>query len=99
MSRKSLRIIQVLSILSAILVVSTYVTYYTVASADFLSSNVAFEAFDQEYLLVANQSRLKVSPLIDFLGRFRLATCALGLPFFLSSQIFSLEQMTLVLRC
>ncbi len=99
MSRKTFKIIQVLSILSAILVVSTYVGYYTVASADFLSSNIGFEAFDQEYLLAANQSRLKISPLIDFLGRFRLATCALGLPFHLSSQIFSLEQKTLVLRC
>jgi hypothetical protein len=99
MNRKANQIILVIAISSAILVSSAYVSYYTVASADFLYSNLGFEAFDQEYLMAANQSELKVSPLVGFLSGFQLAIDLLGLPSHLSSQISSLDQKTSVLRC
>lgn len=99
MNRKAIQIILVIAISSAIPVSSAYVSYYTVASADFLSSNLGFEAFDQDYLLAANQSELKVPLSFVFFSGFQLATDLLGLPSNLSSQISSLDQKTLVLRC
>ena len=99
MNRKAIQIILVIAISSAIPVSSAYVSYYTVASADFLSSNLGFEAFDQEYLMAANQSELKVSPLVGSLSGFQAATDLLGPPSHLSSPISSLDQKTLVLRC
>ena len=99
MNRKAIQIILVIAISSAIPVSSAYVSYYTVASADFLSSNIGFEAFDQDYLMAANQSELKLSPLVDFLIGFQTATDLFGLSSHLSSQISSLDQKTLVLRC
>jgi len=99
MNRKAIQIILVIAISSAIPMSSAYVSYYTVASADFLSSNIGFEAFDQDYLMAANQSELKLSPLVDFLIGFQTATDLFGLSSHLSSQISSLDQKTLVLRC
>ena len=99
MNQKTIQIILVILILLAIPVSSNYVCYYTVASADFLSPNLGFEAFDQDYLLIANQIELKVSPLAGLLSGFHLATHLFGLPSHLSSYIYSLDQRTLVLRC
>jgi hypothetical protein len=99
MKRKGIKIILVIAISLAIPVSSAYVFYYTVAAADFLSPNLNFEGFDQEYLLAANQSELKVSPSVGFLNGFQLATYLFGLPSYLSSQISSLDQKTLILRC
>ncbi len=99
MKRKAIQIILVIAISSAIPVSSAYVSYFTVASADFLSSNLGFEVFDQEYLKAANQSELKVSPFVGSLSGFQLATDLLGLPSHLSSSISFLDQKILVLRC
>lgn len=99
MNGKTIQIILAIAISLAIPVSSAYVSYYTVASADFLSSNLGFEAFDQEYLSAANQSELKVSPSVGFFSGFRLACDHFGLPSHLSFQISSLDQKTLVLRC
>ena len=99
MNRKAIEIILVITISLAISMSSAYVSYYTVASADFLSSDLGFEAFDQEYLMAANQSELKVSPLVGFLSGFQMVTDLLRQPSHLSSQISSLDQKTLVLRC
>ncbi len=99
MNRKAIQIILVIAISLAIPVSSSYVSYYTVASADFLSSNLGFEAFDQEYLMAAHQSELKVSSLVGFLSGFQLGADLLGLPPHLSSPTSSLDQKTLVLRC
>ena len=99
MSRKTIQVFLVMAISLAIPVSSAYVGYYTVASADFLSSNLGFEAFDQEYLLAANQSELKVSPLIDLFSGFPPGTNLFGVPSHISSQISSLDQKILVLRC
>ena len=99
MNRKTIQIILAIAISLAIPVSSTYVSYDTVASADFLSSNLGFEAFDQEYLSAANQSELKGSPSVGSFNGFQPATDLFGLPLRLSSQISSLDQKTLVLRC
>jgi len=98
MNRKSIQIILVIAVSLAIPVSSAYVGYYTVASADFLSPNLGFEAFDQEYLSAAHQSELKIFDSSIF---FRLppGTYPFGLSPHLSSQISSLDQKTLVLRC
>ena len=99
MNRKSIQILLVIAISLAIPVSSAYVSYYTVASADFLSPNLGFEAFDQEYLAAANQSGLKIFDSSSFFKRVQLGIYPFGLPPHLSSQIFSLDQETLVLRC
>ena len=99
MNRKAIRIILVLVISLVIPVSSSYVGYYTVASADFVCPNLGFEAFDQEYLLAANQSELKVPPSVAFFNGFQLATCLFGLPSHLSSPIDLLDQKPFVLRC
>jgi len=99
MKRKSIQVILVIAISLAIPVSSAYVSYYTVASADFLSSNLGFEAFDQEYLLVANQGGLKIFDSSNFFKGVQPEIFPFGLSPHLSSQISSLDQKTLVLRC
>jgi len=99
MKRKTIKIILVIAISLAIPVCSAYVFYYTVASADFLSPNLNFEAFDQEYLAIANQSELKVSGSSSFFNEFQLATCLFWQSSHFSSQIPSLDQKIIVLRC
>ena len=98
-SAKSIRIILVIVISFAISLSSACVNYYTVASADFLSPNLGFEAFDQEYLAAANQSGLKIFDSSSFFRRVRLGLYPFGLSPHLSSQISSLDQETFVLRC
>jgi len=99
MNRKSIQIILIIAISLAIPVASAYVSYYTVASADFLSPNLGFEAFDQEYLAAANQSELKIFDSSNFSKTVQLEIFPFGVFPHLSSQISSLDQETLVLRC
>jgi hypothetical protein len=99
MDRKPIQIFLVIAISFAIALSSTYVCYYTVAAADFLSLNLKLEAFDQEYLLAANQSEVKISRSVGFFNRFQPVSCLIGIPSNLFSQILSLDQKTLVLRC
>jgi hypothetical protein len=99
MKRKPIKIILAMVISLAIPVSSAYTGYYTVAVADFLSPNLNVEAFDQEYLLAANLSQLQGSQSGVFFNEFRLATYLFGLPSYLSSQIPSLDQKTIILRC
>ena len=99
MNRKSIQTILVIAVSLAIPVSSAYVGYYTVASADFLSPNLGFEAFDQEYLSAAHQSELKIFDSSSFFKRLQPAIYPFGLPSHLSSQKSSLDQQTSVLRC
>jgi hypothetical protein len=99
MKRKAIKIILVISISLAIPVSSAYVFYYTVASADFLSPNLNFETFDQEFLFSAYKSELKVFESSSFLNGFQLATYLSEQSFYLFSQIPSLDQEILILRC
>jgi hypothetical protein len=70
-----------------------------VAAADFLSPNLNFETFDQEFLFSAYESELKVFESSSFFNGFQLATYLFGQSFYLFSHIPSLDQETLVLRC
>ena len=99
MKRKPTKIILVIAISLAIPMFTAYIYYYTVASADFLSPSLKLEALDQEYLMAANQSELKVSRSVGFSNGSQLATYLIGLPSHLFSQISSFDQKTLILRC
>jgi hypothetical protein len=99
MNRKAIQIILAIAISLATPVSSAYISYYTVASADFLSPNLSFEAIDQEYLAAANQSESKIFDSSSFFKRLQPAIYPFGLPSHLSSQISSDDQKTLVLRC
>ena len=99
MKRKAIQIILVIAISFTIPASSAYVCYYTVASADFLSPSLKLEALDQEYLMAANQSELKVSRSVGFFNESQVATYLIGLPSHLFSKISSFDQKTLILRC
>ncbi len=99
MNRKSIQTVLIIAISFALPVTWACVGYYTVASADFLSSNLGFEAFDQEYLAAANQTELKIFDSSNFLKTVQLEIFPIGLFHLLSSQIFPLDQRTSVLRC
>jgi hypothetical protein len=99
MNRKSTQIFLVIAIFFAIPLSSTYICYYTLAAADFLSLNLKLENFDQEYLSAANQSELKMSRLVGFFNRFQPVSYLIGIPSNLFSQILSLDQKSQVLRC
>jgi len=97
--RKILQVILVTAISLAIPVSSAYTGYYTVASADFLSPNLGFEAFDQEYLAAANQGGFKIFDSSTFFKRLQPGIYSFELFPHSSSDIPSLDQNTLVLRC
>jgi hypothetical protein len=99
MKGKFVRLFLVLAVSLAIPVSSSFVGYYTVASADFLSSNLGFEAFDQEYLAAANQSELKIFDSSNFFEPVQLEIFPIGLVPHLSPPISPLNQRTSVLRC
>ncbi len=99
MKRKATQIFLVIPIFLFILVSSTYGQYYTLASADFISLNLKFEAFDHDYLSAVDQSELKASTSDVLFKDFQQATYLFGLPSHLSSQISSLDQKTSILRC
>ena len=99
MKRKAIQIILVIAISLAIPVSSAFTIYYTIAATDFLSPDLNIEAFDQEYLLATNLSELKGSQSGVFFNGFQLTTYLFGLPSYLSSQISSLDQKPIILRC
>ncbi len=99
MKRKFIQILLILVISLAIPVSSAYISYYTVASADFLSSDLGFEAFDQEYVAAANQSELKIFDSSNSSKAAPQELFPIGLFPHLSSQIFPPDQRTSVLRC
>ena len=99
MERKPIQIFLVIAIFLSILVSSTYCQYYILAAADFISLDLKIENFDQEYLFATNQSEFKLHGSDSFFKGFHLLTCLYGQSFHLFSQILSLDQKTLVLRC
>jgi uncharacterized Fe-S cluster-containing MiaB family protein len=96
---KKNQIILVTAISLALLVTSAYFCYYTVAAADFLSPNLNFETFDQEFLSSADESELKVFLPGSFLNGFQLMTYLFEQSPHFFSKILSLGQETLILRC
>jgi hypothetical protein len=99
MKRKPIQIILAITISLAIPVSSTYICYYTVASADFLSHNLKLESFDQEYLAASNQNELKVSGSGGLFNGSQFAAYPIGLLAHLFSKTLSFNQKTLILRC
>jgi hypothetical protein len=99
MKRKPIQIFLIIAISLFILVSSTYGQYYTLASADFISRDLKLENFDQEYLFATNQSEFKVYGSDGVFKGFHLLACLYGQSFHLFSQILSLDQKNLVLRC
>jgi hypothetical protein len=99
LKRKSIKIILVVAMSLAISMFTAYIYCYTVASADFLSPNLNIETFDQEFLFSAYESEWKVFESSSFLNGFQLATYLFRQSFYLFSQVPSLDQETLILRC
>ena len=97
--QKRIQIFLVIGISFFILVFPAYGQYYTLASPDFLSPNLNFETFDQEILLAAYQSELKVFGSSGFFNGFQLVTHLFGQSSRFFSQVLSLDQKTLILRC
>jgi len=96
---KGIRIIIAVAISLSILITSAYFCYYTVAAADFLSPNLNFETFDQEFLLAAHENESKAFVPGSFLNGLRLINYYFGLSYHLSSKTLSLGQDNFVLRC
>jgi hypothetical protein len=99
MKRRVIQTFLVIAISLLFSIDSTYLHYYTLASADFISHDSKFETLDQEYLLAANQSELKLSILAGFFNGFLLATHFFRQSPHFFSQVLSLDQKNLVLRC
>jgi len=99
MGRKPIQIFLLITIFLFIFGSSAYCQYYTLASADFISTDLKIENFDEDYLLVANQSEFKVYELDAFFKDFHLLKCLNGQSFHLFSQRPSLDQKTSVFRC
>jgi len=59
-SFKWFKIFLFIAILFVVLLSSTYFCYYGLRSADFVSHGLKFEILDQDYLLAASISRLKL---------------------------------------
>jgi hypothetical protein len=96
---KKIQIILVIAISLAIPASSAYICYYTVAAADFLSPNLNFETFDQEFLFSAYENELKVFVPGNFLNEFHLITYLSGRSFNFLSPLSSYDEETLILRC
>ena len=96
---KKIQIFLVIAISLSILVSSTYCQYYTLAAADFLSPDLNFETYDQEILLAACQSELKSFGSSGFSTGFLLVAQLFGQSFHSLSQVLSLDQKALILRC
>lgn len=58
MKRKTFSLLIIIAV--CMLVSFTYGQYYTLASADFISQGLKLETFDQEFLIAADASRLKI---------------------------------------
>jgi hypothetical protein len=96
---KWIQIFLVIAISFAVLLSSTYFCYYCLASADFVSHGLKFEIFDQDYLLAASVSKLKVFGPSSFFIISALCINSIKqihLFLFLTSP---LDQRTPILRC
>jgi hypothetical protein len=99
MKKNAIQFILVIAFALAIPLSSTYNIYYEIAAADFLSPHPKIEAFDQEDLLATNLSKLKEFNANVFFNEFQLTTYVCELPSYISFQIPSLNQKTIILRC
>jgi len=96
---KGFRVILVIAISFSILIFSAYACYYTVAAADFLSPDLNFETYDQEFLFAAYENELKELVPGSFFNGSHLITDLFGQPSYFFLKMPSLDQETLILRC
>ena len=92
------RLVLTIVISSCFLASFTYGQYYTVASADFLSHDLKLENFDHDYLSAVNQNQWKAYGSFGFLESLQLSRFS-EQSFHLVSQVVSLDQKELILRC
>ena len=96
---KRISVILVIAISLSVTVCSAYVCYYTVAAADFLSTDQNFENFDHEFLFSASENELKIFVPSDILYDFHPITCLPGHFLHFLSPLSSYDEETLILRC
>jgi hypothetical protein len=96
---KRIQIFLVISISFSFPVFSTYFHYNDLAEANFLSTNLYYQNLDQENLLAAYQSELKVFGSSSFFNGFLLATHLFSQSSHFFCHVLSLDQKTLILRC
>ena len=97
--QKGIQIFLIIAISFSILVSSTYCQYYILAATDFLSPDLNFEIYDQEILLAASQSELKSFGFSGGCNGLLLVACFFVQSFHPFSEVLSLNQKTLILRC
>ena len=96
---RKIRIFLVLILSLSIPVCFTFIDYYSLSEADFLSAELKLEARDQIDLLIGFQEKLKLLGLIDFNDSFFLHNNTLKhLPVF-SVQTSPLDLIAPILRC
>ena len=93
-----MRILLAIVISVCLLASFAYGQYYTVASADFISHDLKLENFDHDYLSAVNQNQWKAYGSFGFLESFRLSRL-FEQSFHLVSEVVSLDQKELILRC
>lgn len=96
---KGIQIVLVLAISVAISFSSAYLGYATLAASDSLSFNLNFENVDQDYLLAAHMSELKMFRSSGFFDAFELPLYPFERSLHLLSQKLSFDQKSLILRC
>jgi len=97
--QKGIQLFLVIAISLSVLASSLYSQYYTLAAADFLSPDLNFESYDQEILLAACQSELKSFGSSGVSNGFLFVAQLFVQFFYPPSQVLSLNQETLILRC
>jgi hypothetical protein len=98
-SFKRIKTFLVIAISLVVLLSSTYFCYYFLASADFVSHGLRFEILDQDYLLAASISRLKVFGPSSFSIISALCVNSIKQIYFFTFLISHFDQRTPILRC
>jgi hypothetical protein len=96
---KRTQIVLILAISSVISFSPVYLGYATLAASDFFSFNLNFENVDQDYLLAAHMSELKIFRSSGFFEAFEFPIYPFERSLHFLSRKFSSDQKSLILRC
>ena len=94
-----IQILLVLALSVAVLFSPAYLGYAAVAASDSLSFNLNFENVDQDSLLTAHMSELKIFRSSGFFDAFELPLYPFERSLHFLSQKLSFDQQSFVLRC
>ena len=99
MKRRIVQTFWIIAISLFIPIISTYLSYYNLAEADFLSHDISYENSDQENLSIdqKDEAKLLISSTVPII--FPSATDLLELFLYFPSATCRLDQKTAVLRC